>query len=223
MSNDIITRFSFDTGQEERYQKIVIEEEVSVKKDKFRLCNIYYKRLSDGELFEPFDDPDYNLRRAYDLYRERYQLLSPDEIKAIRNRYELSVRDFAKILGLSYSNLSLIENGGLQSNYIDSSLRLSRNVGAFKQLVEDKKQSLDGGVYSRLMDRLNELLTGKNVKSRASMNKSISLSLNVSDKSQMYFINIDDMRFDTVDNRKKEGSTWKKFLNFKVPMVISNH
>ncbi len=151
MSEEVITRFSYETGQEEKYKKIKIEEEVFVKKERFKLTNVYYKRLSDGELFEPFDDPDYNIRNSYNLYRKKHNLLSPQEIVEIRNKYELSIREFANILGISYSNLSLIENGGLQAKYIDNLLRFSRDVPSFKQFIKDRKVDIDKNVYAKLL------------------------------------------------------------------------
>ena len=104
MSEEVITRFSYETGQEEKYKKIKIEEEVFVKKERFKLTNVYYKRLSDGELFEPFDDPDYNIRNSYNLYRKKHNLLSPQEIVEIRNKKDISIREYANIQVISNSN-----------------------------------------------------------------------------------------------------------------------
>lgn len=51
----------------------------------------------------------------------------------------MTIRDYGAVLGISYSNLSSIENGSIQSKYIDSLIRLSEDPSAFKKLVESRK------------------------------------------------------------------------------------
>ena len=217
MNEKVITRFSYETGQEEKYIKIEIEEEVFVKKEKFKLTNVYYKRLSDGELFEPFDDPDYNIRNSYNLYRKKHNLLSPQEIVEIRNKYELSVRDFANILGISYSNLSLIENGGFQAKYIDNLLRFSRDIHAFKRFVEDKKKDIDKSVYDKLRIRIEKIAkkrekyTNHFVGYRKNNYFEIVISLNEENRVSSFSNNNVNVKGD-----KK----WKDSLNF-TPLVAT--
>lgn len=145
-----VARFSTDTGKTEDYELVSIFEQVRVKKEAFEADHLYYKRISDGELFEPFDDPDYNLRIDYDLYRERHSLLSSEEVHAVRQKYQLSIREFAALLGVSYANLSAIENGGLQSKYLDTLLRLASNTAAFQELLPARKGDLSSKAYDRL-------------------------------------------------------------------------
>lgn len=154
----MIKRQSNETGKVEQYELIKIKEHVKVKNDYFDVLHEYYKRLSDGELFEPFDDPDKNLNKDYDLYRKKYSLLTAEEVKGIRKKYELNIRDFSEILGISYSNLSSIENGSLQAGYIDNLLRLADDPYALLQLINGKKNVLSTKIVDRIVPILNKLI-----------------------------------------------------------------
>lgn len=154
----IIKRLSNETGKDEEYRFISIKETVKIKGDTFKVLHEYYERLSDGELFEPFDDPDKNLNKDYDLYRKKYTLLSPKEVKRIRLKYGLNIRDFSEILGISYSNLSSIENGSIQATYIDNLLRLVDDPYAFLKVVNEKKNAIPTRITDKLIPTLNGLV-----------------------------------------------------------------
>ncbi|MGX7196897.1 hypothetical protein [Enterococcus olivae] len=154
----IIKRYSNDTGKMEQYKWVEVEKKACVKGENFTMLHEYYQRISDGELFELFEDPDRNIDKAYTFYRRKHHLLSSDEIKKIRNTYRLSIRDFSSMLGISYANLSSIENGSIQSKYIDSLLRLAQDPYAFRELVFARSEDIASDVYARLMKELEELI-----------------------------------------------------------------
>lgn len=51
---------------------------------------------------------------AYDVYRERHKLLSSEAIKSIRERYQLSQKSFAFLVGMSESSVNRYEAGVVQ-------------------------------------------------------------------------------------------------------------
>lgn len=155
----IIEKFSYETNRNERYEVIFLEEDVTIKNDTFKVKHEYYKRISDDELFEPFSNPDQNLEKDYNIYRERHNLLSAKDVKEIREKYELTIRDFSLLLGISYSNLSSIENGSIQASYIDSLLRMASDPYSFYSLVKCKGSNvLKKEVYNTLMQKLENLV-----------------------------------------------------------------
>lgn len=157
MENNL-KRYSIETDREESYKLIKIEENVEIKGDEFKVSHCYYQRESDNELFEIFDNPDFNLDRDYDAYRNKNNLLSPIKIKQIREEYNLSIRDFSNIFGISYSNLSAIENGALQSKYLDSMFRLASDPYAFMTLVKARESDLESDKYVSLLRILESLV-----------------------------------------------------------------
>ena len=72
-----------------------------------------------GEII--FDEvlDDEKLKLVYRAYREQKGLLQPEEIRAIRERGNLTQEEFSKLLGF---NVARYENGSLQSEEEDKRL-----------------------------------------------------------------------------------------------------
>lgn len=82
--------------------------QVNHEADKCTVCQTSY---------EPLENRNKNILSEYAAYREKVGYLQPAEIRAIREKYKLNVREFAAILGLKYQTLAHIERGGLQNAY----------------------------------------------------------------------------------------------------------
>ena len=63
---------------------------------------------------------DEKLKLVYRAYRELKGLLQPEEIRAIRERRNLTQEEFSKLLGF---NVARYENGSLQSEEEDGKIR----------------------------------------------------------------------------------------------------
>jgi transcriptional regulator with XRE-family HTH domain len=85
-------------------------------------------------------------------------LLTPDQIKTTRLQYQLSVHDFAKVLGIGYGNLSSIENGAIQPPYIDALITMAAEPAAFQRLVLRKQDLLTPKVYAKVTALCAQLL-----------------------------------------------------------------
>ena len=68
-------------------------------------------------------------RRALDVYRVRYRLLSADEIRSIRERHQLTQAELARLLRLGGNTISRWESGrNVQTAAMDVLLRLIRDI-----------------------------------------------------------------------------------------------
>jgi putative zinc finger/helix-turn-helix YgiT family protein len=68
-------------------------------------------------------------RRAIERYRAKYRLLSADQIRAIRNRHNLTQADLARLLRLGGNTISRWEAGrNVQTAAMDVLLRLIRDL-----------------------------------------------------------------------------------------------
>lgn len=83
-----------------------------------------------------FDDAQQLHERAIEIYRERYGLLSAEEILALRERLDLTQGALAQLLRLGKNTISRWETGrNVQTSAMDVLLRLIRDVpGALKYL-----------------------------------------------------------------------------------------
>jgi putative zinc finger/helix-turn-helix YgiT family protein len=84
------------------------------------------------------DEEERIYRKVYSEYRSRKNLLQPDEIIALRKKYGLSQRQFAKILGWSHATLSRYESGALQSKSHNDELMMLQEPSNMLLLLEKK-------------------------------------------------------------------------------------
>jgi len=92
--------------------------------------------LTCGEtLFDKERDSDM-LHRVYAAYRRMEQLLTPEEIKAIRRRYRLSQESFASLLGMSEATINRYEQGCLQDAAHDAAIRACETAQFVKAQLE---------------------------------------------------------------------------------------
>jgi putative zinc finger/helix-turn-helix YgiT family protein len=109
-----------------RGEKIEVESHVCV-------CSVCGKDIFDEEL-----DSE-NLQKAYAVYREKYGLLSPDEIRAIRERYGLSQRGLSRLLGWGDVTLHRYESGALPDRVHSDMLRMISTPDGMLKYLEQQK------------------------------------------------------------------------------------
>lgn len=102
-----------------------------------------------------FDDTAF--RAAYALYRARHNLLQPEQIKAIRSKYGLGQKAFARLLGWGDVTLARYETGSLQSGSHDTQLRLAEDPANIRVLLERNGDQLTREQHDVLEQRLGEL------------------------------------------------------------------
>lgn len=124
------------------FEEIRILETVKVKNSMIENEHIYYKCGHCGELFEPFDDPDYNAKLDFEKYKKLNGLLSSREFKEIRLSYSLSLRQMADLIGVSYSTLSEIENGSIQSKLLNNMLLTFKDPFAVRNVYKERESFL---------------------------------------------------------------------------------
>jgi putative zinc finger/helix-turn-helix YgiT family protein len=92
----------------------------------------------DGEIVLRLDDARYLRERAQALYRERYKLLSSDEIRSVRERLGLTQGALAKLLRLGGNTISRWEAGrNVQTAAMDILMRLIRDLPGSVRYLRD--------------------------------------------------------------------------------------
>ena len=99
-----------------------------------------------------------NLEKAYSLYREVRNLLSPDEIRTIREKYGLSQRALSRLLGLGEVTIHRYENGAIQDNVHNNFLRFIEDPQNMQKLFEANRNKLPSYTAARLKKRMANLL-----------------------------------------------------------------
>lgn len=71
MSNErILNKYCSECERLTNFEKVAILEKVKVKNSDLENEHLYYKCSHCNELFEPFEDPDYNARLDFDKYKQ---------------------------------------------------------------------------------------------------------------------------------------------------------
>lgn len=98
------------------------EETYFVKKEPITILTTVCPCPVCGEKIMTMKYDDENLRQAYRIYRQRHNLLQPEEIKAIREQSGLSQKAFAEKLGVRENVISRCERGALQTEALNGLL-----------------------------------------------------------------------------------------------------
>ena len=93
-----------------------------------RVCHI----CGEAGVAESFGDP---AAAVYAEYRRRHNLLTPQQVRAVREKYDLSQASFAALLGASPATLERYDGGSLQDKAYDHLLRACDNPEYMADLV----------------------------------------------------------------------------------------
>jgi putative zinc finger/helix-turn-helix YgiT family protein len=93
------------------------------------------------DVFSPALDQE-NVEQAYGLYRRQHGILSPGEIKAIREKYRLSQRAFSRLLGFGEITIHRYESGSLPDAAHNELLVTLRNLVNMRDFVQRHKDRL---------------------------------------------------------------------------------
>jgi putative zinc finger/helix-turn-helix YgiT family protein len=98
--------------------------------------------LSCGKDFASSVQMEYCLAASRAVYRQRHGIIGPEELVALRKRYDVSQKSFAKILDIGDLTINSYEQGVLPSGAHNSLLRLAEEPSNFRRLYETNKASL---------------------------------------------------------------------------------
>jgi putative zinc finger/helix-turn-helix YgiT family protein len=130
-------------------------EEINVKGEKIP---VEMDRFKCNECGEEFDNPSpaYDpLAVAYREYRRRKGMVQPEQIRAFREKYELTQKELSDLLGFGGATLSRYENGTLQDEAHDTILRLALEPHNLLSIIEEKSYALNSTKRERLLQLLN--------------------------------------------------------------------
>ncbi|HZL33791.1 MAG TPA: type II TA system antitoxin MqsA family protein [Tepidisphaeraceae bacterium] len=116
------------------FRREVVREEYEVRGEKIALevPRLICQMCAESMIDEDFGDPTLKL---YAEYRRRHKLLTPDQIRGIRERYALSQSAFATLLGTSPATLARYEGGSVQDKAYDHLLRACDNPEYMSDLL----------------------------------------------------------------------------------------
>jgi putative zinc finger/helix-turn-helix YgiT family protein len=142
---DVVERSETYTVKSEPYETLA----------RIAVCPQCHQDLFDMEL-----DTD-NQRRVFDQYRQKNNLLTPEEIKAIRERYGLSQKAFSRLLGFGEVTIHRYELGSIQEKAQDLIIRQAVDPQFVQRRYEENPGAVNVREKSVFEKRLTDLLQGQ--------------------------------------------------------------
>jgi putative zinc finger/helix-turn-helix YgiT family protein len=132
-------------------------EIVKVGGEEIKIETLTYFCPVGKHYFYDLEDEEKKYQDAYRAYRERKCLLQPEEIKQIREKYGLSQRAFARLLGWSALTLHRYETGAIQDNVHNDLLSILKDTYSFKSYFQSKRVKLPEKIVAKIESNLEEI------------------------------------------------------------------
>lgn len=130
-------------------------------KDKIISYDEYYLVDEFGEEIFNREIEIENDNRLYNTYKKQKNLLTSTEIKEIRKKYGLTQKEYAFIIGVGEITIHRFEKGAIQTEAVDSIMRLSNNPNNMYFLLLKNKNNITDSLYKSTLNKVQELITLK--------------------------------------------------------------
>jgi putative zinc finger/helix-turn-helix YgiT family protein len=143
------------TGKE---MQIIKEKRKSVfRKEEFDIVFHAYKCKDTGQMFEDKAFAELNYNQVLNKYREKHSIPFPDQIKSIREKYDVSQNKMSEILGFGVNTYRQYENGEMPSISNARLINMIEDPHEFKKAVHLNKD-LKSGYKEKLIKRIDKIL-----------------------------------------------------------------
>ena len=122
------------TGKEMELRKE--EREIEFRKEPFKVVFHYYYCKDSKEQFTDTVLDELNMNQLYNQYRKKHNLPFPEEIIAIREKYDLPANKMAEVLGFGINSYRNYEAGEVPSASNGKLIQLAADPMYFKKLLE---------------------------------------------------------------------------------------
>ena len=135
----------------ERQIELPVKGEPTKVLAKVRICDSCGEECYDEELEEAL------FTAAYDIYRQRHNLIAPSELQQLREHYGLSQRSLAALLGWGEVTVHRYENGSLPDEAHNQLLHLLKYPENMLRIVEMNGCRLPPSSLKKLRAKLDEI------------------------------------------------------------------
>jgi len=133
----------------------------SFRKEDYMVLEHFYECQDTKKQFTTEEIDEVNINQVYNAYRSNHGILFPEQIKSLREKYNLNHTDLSKILGLGVNMIRNYENGEMPSVSNATLLKLILNPVTFRDLFLQKKDLLGfrETKVQAIIDKVNQILS----------------------------------------------------------------
>ena len=124
------------------------------RKEEYTVHVCYYICKDTGEQFTTEWQDEMLCNELYNQYRVNHGIPFPDEIKKIREHYELSCQQIAKIVGFGQNQWYQYENGNIPSESNGKSIVAIKSREGILSMLEVSKNQFDESTYTRIKEKI---------------------------------------------------------------------
>lgn len=144
------------TGKEMELRKEV--RDIEFRKETFKVDFHFYYCTGSKEQFTDTPLDELNMNQVYNKYREKHKLPFPEEIKDIREKYDLPATKMAEVLGFGINSYRNYEAGEVPSASNGKLIQLAASPKRFKDLLE-LCEDCDEKVKNKTLTLIDNLVT----------------------------------------------------------------
>ncbi len=101
-----------------------------------------------------------NLERAYDAYRRLHGILFPGEVKALRDSYGLSLREFSRFLGFGEQTAYRYEHGDIPDQSHNTTMLSAKTIEGARLLLAQNRGRLGDRSIARIEQCVQAMVDG---------------------------------------------------------------
>lgn len=135
------------------------QKERVFRKETFITFEHYYKCEACQEEFTTTETDNLNVSQIFNQYREKHNILFPEQIIALREKYNLPAAKMGLILGFGANIYGSYEKGEIPSVSHARYLSLITEPEEFKKLVMTSRDQLNEGEYKRIIGHIDKLIS----------------------------------------------------------------
>ncbi|MCW5899518.1 MAG: DUF4065 domain-containing protein [Flavobacteriales bacterium] len=129
---------------------------LTFRKEEFEIIYHFLREPDGSDQYTTTELDEINISQIYNQYREKYKLPFPDEIKAIRTKYDLSAAKMSDVLGFGANVWRNYEAGEVPSESNARLIQVADDEVEFAKLVK-LSAHLDDKAKAKILDRIEVL------------------------------------------------------------------
>ncbi len=128
------------------------------RKEVFKVAEHFYKCEICGEDFTTTETDTITLTQVHNQYREKHNILFPEEIVAIKEKYDLSATKMSEVLGLGVNGYSNYEKGEMPIPAIANLINTISKPEVFLELLEKAKDHFSEKSFAKAKNQVLNLI-----------------------------------------------------------------
>ncbi len=136
-------------------------KELNYRKDAFKIVAHFYKCEKCEEEFTTTEADTISLMQAHNQYREKNNIPFPEEIAAIREKYDLPASKMSEVLGLGANGYSNYENGEIPTPAYGNLISAASEPQTFMNLLDKAKEHFSDTAFKKVKERIAYLIHTK--------------------------------------------------------------